>query len=236
MNDKDPIWLFNEAEQVGVDYTDEELVADYDKHHEGFRDFAEEAKKIVGSMGLSQQATVLDIGCGTGGLTIHFAQMCKKVFAVDVSSAMLGVLKGKINKLALSNIDTVQSGFLTYKHNGEDLDAIVANINLHHLPDFWKQIALCRFYDILKPGGKLFLADVVFGFEPRDYQEVIDSWLAHMQEHAGEQMADETIIHIRDEFSTYHWIMTGMLKRAGFQIDNEFEIMPHVQAYVCSKT
>jgi hypothetical protein len=36
-----PEWLFDESVQVGVDYTDVDLVAEYDEQHEGFRDFAE---------------------------------------------------------------------------------------------------------------------------------------------------------------------------------------------------
>ncbi len=235
MNDNRAKWQFDESTQVGVDYTDGDLVADYDKQHEGFRDFEQETRKIATALGLSEDSTVLDIGCGTGGLTTHLARMCRRVYAVDVSEAMIAVLTDKIQDQGLNNVSPVQSGFLTYQHEGEDLDGIVANINLHHLPDFWKQIALCRFYDLLKSGGRLFLADVVFGFEPRDYREVIDGWLDGMRDLAGPQMADETVVHVRDEFSTWEWVMAGMLERAGFQIDNDFEIMPHMRAYVCSK-
>lgn len=235
MNDKRPNWLFNESVQVGVDYTDEDLVAGYDKHHEGFRDFDLEAEKIVATLGLSPDSIVLDIGCGTGGLTTRFARMCKHVYAVDISKAMISQLANKIKNQGLYNITTTQSGFLTYRHQGEALDAVVANINLHHLPDFWKQIALCNFFDILKPGGRLFLADVVFDFEPRSYKETIEDWLAGMEELAGRSMADEAVIHVRDEFSTWEWIMKGMLERAGFHIDRSFKTMKHMRAYICSK-
>ena len=235
MKNNQPKWLFDESMQVGVDYTDKTLVAEYDKLHKGFRNYAQEAKKIAAILNLSQHSSILDIGCGTGGLTIYLAEICRHVYAVDVSKAMISVLDDKIKEQGLINVSTVQSGFLTYQHEGEPLDGIVANINLHHLPDFWKQIALCRFFDLLKPKGRLFLADVVFGFEPRDYKKVIDNWLAGMQDIAGQQMAEETIVHVRDEFSTWEWIMSGMLERAGFKIDNDFEIMPNIRAYVCSK-
>jgi ubiquinone/menaquinone biosynthesis C-methylase UbiE len=235
MNNKRLNWLFDESVQVGVDYTDEDLVDKYDKHHEGFRDFDQEAKKIFSALGLSFDSIVLDIGCGTGGLTTHFAQMCKHVYAVDISKAMIAQLVHKTKTQGLYNVTAVQSGFLTYQHQGEALDAIVANITLHHLPDFWKQIALCKLFDILKPGGMLFLADVVFGFDPRTHQKTIEDWLADMEKLAGQSMADETIIHIRDEFSTWEWIMQGILERAGFRIDSSFEIMKHIRAYICSK-
>lgn len=230
-----PEWLFDESVQVGVDYTDVDLVAEYDEQHEGFRDFAEEAQKIAASLSLSKRSTVLDIGCGTGALTVQLARLCGFVYAVDISKAMLSLLKAKIEKQGFHNIGVVQAGFLTYEHEGESLDGIIANINLHHLPDFWKQIALCKFHDLLKPGGKLFLADVVFAFNPKDYQKEIDQWLADMRGRAGQQMADETVVHVRDEFSTWEWVMAGMLGRAGFHIEDEFEIMPHIRAYICTK-
>jgi putative AdoMet-dependent methyltransferase len=40
-------------------------------------------------------------------------------------------------------------GFLNYEHNGPPLDMIVSNLALHHLPDFWKMIALKRIHEML---------------------------------------------------------------------------------------
>jgi ubiquinone/menaquinone biosynthesis C-methylase UbiE len=228
-------WLFNETVQVGVDYNDEDLAAEYDEQHERFRDFDQEAKKIFSALDLSPDSIILDFGCGTGGLTTRFAQMCKHVYAVDISKSMIAQLSQKIETQGLHNVTMVQSGFLSYKHQGEAVDAIVANISLHHLPDFWKQIALCGFFDLLKHGGKLFLADVVFNFDHRSYKKEIEDWVADKEEHAGQTTANETVIHIRNEFSTWGWIVEGMLERAGFRIKSSFEIMKHIRAYICSK-
>jgi len=230
-----PEWLFDEAAHVGVDYADRGVVAGYDAQHEGFRDYEGEAEKIVAALGLSEESTVLDMGCGTGGLSVGLARRCRHVYAVDVSQAMLDVLAGKLEALGLSNVTARPAGFLTYEHVGEAPDAVVANITLHHLPDFWKQIALCRLRDLLKPGGKMYLADVVFGFEPRVYQEAIGAWLDGMRELAGPRMADESVVHVRDEFSTWEWVMAGMLERAGFCIEECLDTMPQMRTYICSK-
>jgi hypothetical protein len=49
---------------------------------------------------------------------------------------------------------------------GAPLGAAVTQIALHHLPDFWKQIALIRIAGMLKDGGRLCLRDMVYSFDP----------------------------------------------------------------------
>lgn len=230
-----PPWFFDESTHAGVDYTDRSLVEDYDKQHEGFRNFEKEAHGIAEALQLSGNSIVLDIGCGTGGLSIHLAHMCSHVYAVDISDAMIDILRAKISRHGLENITPVCSGFLTYEHRGTDLDAIISSVALHHLPDFWKQVALCRLHDFLKPGGKLFLVDVVFGFPPQDYRASIDNWLNSMRTIAGPKMAKESIVHVREEYSTWGWVIEEMLKRARFSIDSKAEVKPNVCAHICTK-
>lgn len=230
-----PEWLFDESHTAGVDYADPAVAEDYDTQHEGFRNFEQEARRMGEALGLSGESLVLDMGCGTGGLSLHLAGMCKHVYAVDASAAMLDRLKRKIAKSGARNITPVNAGFLTYEHDGPDLDAVISTVALHHLPDFWKQIALCRINGMLKPGGKLFLLDVVFSFAPKEHAEAIDGWLDAMRAMAGDEIAEESLIHVGDEFSTWSWIMEGMLEEAGFVIDSTTEVTPNVSAYVCSK-
>ena len=165
---KTPEWLFTESDQVGVNYSDRALAEKYDSRHESFRDFDGEADRIYKALNLSHDSIILDMGCGTGGISIHLARMCAHVCAVDISQAMINIFHEKISQMGLKNTTVVCSGFLTYEHRGPRLDAVISNVALHHLPDFWKQVALCRFHEMLKPGGKLFLSDVVYGFPPGD--------------------------------------------------------------------
>ncbi len=94
--DQHPDWLFDESTHVGVDYADKDLVADYDRQHNGFRDFQKEAERIVDLLALAEDSTVLDIGCGTGGLSACLARKCRHIHAVDVSLAMVDTLKNKM--------------------------------------------------------------------------------------------------------------------------------------------
>ena len=49
------------------------------------------------------------------------------------------------------------------------MDAVITQLALHHLPDFWKLVALKRISQMLKDGGKLYLRDVVFPSNVEDY-------------------------------------------------------------------
>lgn len=230
-----PEWLFDESIQNGVDYTSESIAAEYDNEHSRFRDFSAEAHRIHTGLGLGADSVVVDIGCGTGGLSLALAPLCRHIYAVDISGQMLARLQQKTAAAGMTNITPCHAGFLTYRHAGLPADAVIANITLHHLPDFWKQIALLNFNRMLRPGGKLFIGDVVFEFEPAAYREELDHWLQEMETAAGPVMAAETVVHIREEFSTWGWIMEGLLERAGFSITAKHTIMNNMTGYLCEK-
>ena len=87
-------------------------------------------------------------------------------------------------------------------------------------------------YDMLKPGGKLYLFDVVFSFPVEACRSELDAWVDGMREKAGNAMAEEIVIHIRDEYSTFDWVMDGMIERAGFRIEQKLSDFPRCLTYV----
>jgi len=52
---------------------------------------------------------------------------------------------------------------------------------------------------------------------------------------ADAHLAEEAVIHVREEFSTYDWIMEGIIKRSGFQIDSPEYGKGFQTTYVCTK-
>ena len=194
------------------------LLLHYDEHHRRFHDYKKSAEDIISVIGLRSEHTVIDMGCGTGAFVLPAATRCKKVYAVDVSAVMLERLKEKAEKDNVRNIEYHQAGFLTYEHKDEPVDAVVSVAALHHLPDFWKLVGLSRVADMLKPGGSLCLFDVVYSFNAREYKDAFDQWVSSTEASLGKEFADETVIHIRDEYSTCDWILEGMLERSGFAI------------------
>ena len=233
--EKHPIWQYDESKHAGVNYADESVAKQYNSRHTQFRNYEKEAAKIIDVLGLGNDSVVLDMGCGSGGLSVNFAKHCRKVYAVDVSPGMVEQCKAKAGEYGLSNIETTCAGFLTYEHSGEVPDAIISTTVLHHLPDFWKQVALRRMHGILKPGGKLFLSDVVFDFPVDQYETSIDGWLDAIEKMGGKSMKEESVIHVKEEFSTWGWVMERMLEIAEFRLDHRKSIMANMHAYICSK-
>ncbi|MBN1125008.1 MAG: class I SAM-dependent methyltransferase [Sedimentisphaerales bacterium] len=226
-----PEWMYEEHLHRGVDFSDVEEATAYDQRHGRFRDFEQESRQIISLLNLGADDRVIDLGAGTGNHAIHLARHCRQVYAVDVSPAMLDQCRRKCGEAGLDNVECHPGGFLTYEHQDEPVDVIVSQVALHHLPDLWKQIGLSRCYDMLKPGGRLFLADVVFSLDLQNYYEQIQSWInALPKDHS-----DKAVIHIRNEYSTLDWIMEGMLLRAGFRIESVESLDGVLMRYLCRR-
>jgi putative AdoMet-dependent methyltransferase len=215
-----PNWFYDEMKHAGVDYSDPAQVAVYDNRHQKFRNYKKGAEAIIDSLKLGLEHTVIDMGVGTGAFTLNAASHYKTVYAVDVSPVMLDYTRQKAEQAGLSNIVFCHGGFLTYEHSAPAVDAVISVAVLHHLPDFWKGVGLWRVAQMLKPGGKLYLFDVVFPAEMDGYKTRFTRWVGSLTKAVGVDFAAEAETHIRDEYSTYDWVMEGLLERAGFHIDN----------------
>ena len=110
---------------------------------------------------------------------------------------------------------------------------IHTSLALHHLPDFWKQAALERLAGMLKPGGKFHLMDVVF--EAENHEANIEAWIAAMAAKGGAEVGDSIRAHVAKEYSTFTWIMEGLLDRAGFRIDHAEHSGGVLAHYYCTK-
>jgi len=228
-------WEYDEFKQVGVDFKDEREVQNYDERVAKFRDTVEQNQLILQALELKREHVLIDIGAGTGDFSIEAAKRCKHVFAVDVSPIMLKYAKNKAAAKKVNNITFIHAGFLSYVHAGEPVDAIVSNIALHHLPDFWKMVALQRVSQMLKNSGKLYLADTVYNFPVEEHKSRFNNWLDRLGSTAGPRAAQQVQAHIRSEYSTLDWIMEGMLKCAGFKINKVDYYNGIFAQYLCTK-
>lgn len=230
-----PPWFLDEMTCAGSEHLDPTYVSGYDL--KAGTDPTEDLTLLRG-LGLSETHTLVDLGAGTGTFALAAAPLCARVVAIDVSLAMLTRLREKVDRLGIKNIEYQQGGFLTYKHQGDPADFIYSRNALHHLPDFWKALALERIAAFLRRGGVLRLRDLVFSCEPSEAGHVTERWLESAVEcpELG-WTRTELEMHVREEHSTFSWLLEPMLERAGFKIlDRNHSDSRTYSAYTCVKT
>lgn len=232
---RQPAWRYDEMKPCGVKYNNAILALMYDSCHRLFRNYRQETEQIVDLLALSPDATVIDMGCGTGAFALHAAPHFRKVHAVDVSKAMLRRARKKARKARLDNIEFHHGGLLTYEHRAEPADAVSSVAVLHHLPDFWKLVGLQRIASMLKPRGKLYLFDVVFSFDTMRYESSCRRFVKTMSARMGSAGQIESETHLRSEYSTCDWIMEGLLNRAGFEVTLVEYQDDFLATYICMK-
>jgi SAM-dependent methyltransferase len=211
-----PAWLLDERSSAGRENLDPAHVGRYDAKEDAG---APGEVALLEREGLTRDSRVLEFGPGTGQFTVAVARACARVIAVEVSEPMLSRLEAKVGELGLANVEIVRAGFLTYEHAGRPVDFIYSRLALHHLPDFWKAVALSRLRGMLQTGGLLRLSDVVYDFEPAQARERIEGWCAT----GGGSVEDgwsraELEEHVRDEHSTFTWLLEAIIARSGFEI------------------
>ena len=212
-------WMLDEVASAGRENLDAVHVARYDGKED-----AGAAREIalLGEWGLGPGAVVVDIGAGTGQFALAVAPRCERVVAVDVSPVMLEALRARVEAAGLGNVDVVRAGFLSYEPRGRPADFVYSRLALHHLPDFWKGVALSRIHRMLRPGGVLRLFDVVYDFEPAEAVDRIEAWCATGSAEAqveGDWTRAELEEHVRDEQSTFTWLLEPLIRRCGFTIE-----------------
>ena len=229
-------WWLDELRHAGREHFDEQHARRYDAKMDAGA--AAEVAYLQRAGALGAGDTVVDLGAGSGQFALAAAAVCERVVAVDVSGVMLGRLEEKLRAGAFADVEVVRAGFLTYEHSGSPADLVYSRFALHHLPDFWKAIALSRAAAILRPGGHLRLSDVVYGFDPAEAAERIEAWIdANVSSDVEDGWTrDELAEHVRDEHSTFTWLLEPMIERAGFEIlEAEHDDAGMLARYLCRR-
>lgn len=228
-----PAWQYREFMQVGKDYSQASEAEMYDSRHSEFRDIVAENNAVLDMLNPGENDVLIDFGAGTGTFATQAALRCDKVYIVDVSQAMIDCAKEKALKYGVSNIEFCCSGFLNFQYDSSGVDFITTTFAFHHLPDFWKGIALKRMHRMLKAGGQLFIHDVIL--EERNAMENITTLIEKLATAGGDFLKEDAEAHFREEFSTYDWVMDGLLSKSGFEIKSKNIQDGVMGTYYCHK-
>jgi len=106
---------------------------------------------------------VVDLGCGTGQLSLPLAESGGRVLAVDVSPVMVSRLEQQASERGITSLETVAVPIEDLRLPAGSVDLIVSSYALHHLRDADKARLVSAAFGWLRPGGRLVVADMMFG-------------------------------------------------------------------------
>ncbi|MCF8372671.1 MAG: class I SAM-dependent methyltransferase [Bacteroidales bacterium] len=176
---------------------------------------------VKNSIGATEECSLLDIGCGTGNLSIELARISKRVVGVDLDESMLRKAEEKCDSqpnLYFSKLDMLDIGSCYPK---DSFDAVICFGNtLVHLKSnndvsgFFQQSK-----NLLKPTGKL-LVQII------NYDWIIDHGIDHLPTIENEMLKFERnyTYHPNTKLIDFDTILT--VKESGQQIRNRVGLLP----------
>lgn len=133
------------------------LAAEYYDERERYLNSFEQGK-VLELIGEVKDQKILDIGAGTGRLSLALAKRGAKVTAVDIAEEMLNVLRRKCSKEGACLVSTVISDAEDLPFDDDTFDAVVSAFLVVHLKDpvrFFDEV-----YRVLKDGGTFLVTNI----------------------------------------------------------------------------
>ncbi|MFC2136326.1 class I SAM-dependent methyltransferase [Bacteroidota bacterium] len=84
---------------------------------------------------IDENKNILDVGCGTGRLTLSLAPKCRTVTGIDLSSKNIAIAESNMEKSGLSNVDFICSDVAEIEHKTDKIfDYAILSFVIHEVP------------------------------------------------------------------------------------------------------
>ena len=169
------------------------------------REQEERTDLLIKNMGLKKGDQVADVGAGSGYFSFRMAELVPngKVFAVDISPQMLGIVRAKMASKKVTNVEPVLSTIKDVKLPPGSIDCVLIVDAYHEFSHPWEMSR--SILASLKPGGRLVLIE----YRKEDPNVPIKLLHKMTQAQAKKEMAA----------AGFEWVETrGMLPRQHFMI------------------
>jgi len=108
----------------------------------------------------------VDLGAGTGLLTLALAPDVERVWAIDNSAGMVEYLRVRAESAELDNVRVVLASATHVPLVDDIADLVVSNYCFHEMTDVDKGFALSEASRLLRAGGRLVIGDMMFTLSP----------------------------------------------------------------------
>ena len=215
-SDRDGSWALDEVAHAGPEHLQRDYAAAFDA--KSGTDFDEVVNDLVG-LGLDATSTIVDLGAGTGAFAIAAASVARQVIAGGCFACHGRVDAESGRRSRAQECQRRPGGPHLLRSRGRAGGIVHSRNTFHQVPDFWKVMALRKVHQILRSGGILHLQDLVFSFPLEATEARVASWMDDAADDpASGWTAAEYATHLREEFSTFTWILEVMLTQTGFEV------------------
>lgn len=115
-------------------------------------------RDLIELSGLSSNSRVLEVGCGTGQITVPLAELGVSLVAVELGANLAAITRDKVSRY--EGVSVCVANFDTWRVPTEQFDLVVAATAFHWL-DPVTRVGKCA--DALRPGGTLAIIDTQWG-------------------------------------------------------------------------
>jgi len=168
-----------------------------------------------------QASSLLDVGCGAGNFTLKLLQSIPDVDVtlVDLSRPMLDRAVERIGSVSKGAIQPIQGDIRELDFEASQFDIILAAAVLHHLRDDseWYSV-FTKFFSILKPGGSVWIVDMVEHSDPRVSALFWDRYGENLKALKDEAYRDHVFAYIdREDSPRPLSYQLNLLQQVGFE-------------------
>jgi ubiquinone/menaquinone biosynthesis C-methylase UbiE len=134
---------------------------------------------------------IVDVGCGTGLMSLKLAATGRQVLGVDLSTAMIAHARARSS----ARLEFLQADAENLPLESASFDAVVNLISFHHYPD--PDRAIAGFRRVLRPGGRLVL--IAFDLDSYFIQlaQKVNRWTKNIAGDAWQKHAEEVATLVR---------------------------------------
>jgi ubiquinone/menaquinone biosynthesis C-methylase UbiE len=158
-------------------------------------------ERVLSRLKIAPGSEILDVGCGTGNLTLRLPEMnsFRRVVGIDVSDGVLNVARKHTQELRLRNFEFLRASACRLPFNDEEFDCVVSNMVFHLVPD--QEKALAEIARVLKSSGSAVLQFLGGGDVVPEMSKIIrNSWNKILPEKKPPNLFYEVTVEMAKEY------------------------------------